>query len=63
MIAILPWVDRVICSSIVDILSFLLAAGGKEILPYAHRINTDKKSIKNKIAIIHNQRKNELTSS
>lgn len=41
MIAILPWVDSVICSSKVDMLAFLSAAGGKGILPYVYRMDID----------------------
>ena len=43
MIAILPWVDRVICSSKVDILSSLSTAGRKDMLRDVHGIDIDLK--------------------
>ena len=41
MIAILPWVDRVICSSKVVILSSLSTAGRKDTVRDVHGIDTD----------------------
>ena len=61
MIAILPSVDRVICSSKVDILSSLSAAGRKDMVRDIHGIGTGSRSIQNQNLKIHNQRNNELT--
>ena len=58
MIAILPWVDRVICSSRVDILSFsLLLVGRKCCGTYTEEVVAGK-SIQNETSRIHNHRKN-----